>query len=166
MPCRKPSKQAQELPYPVEAFRVSKGPHGYIKRANLYRVPCFFCGKPTKLKTAGEINRQIKKVKGVFCKASCRRGEELPSTCQTCAGKIERPCKKNGRWSRFCSKQCYSLWQSSSENTGENNPNWRAGTTMMGDTLLRQGLGVSKYSNVIILHVNIVAGIQTNSILH
>lgn len=52
-----------------------------------------------------------------------RTGQELP--CYTC-GKLfykSKAQRYKGR-GKFCSKDCYSTWQSSEENKGHNHPGW------------------------------------------
>lgn len=48
--------------------------------------------------------------------------------CKQCRGKFykSKGHQTRGR-SKFCSKQCYSDWQKTEENRGENNPNWKHG---------------------------------------
>jgi hypothetical protein len=61
------------------------------------------------------------------------------STCYMCGKVFYVPVaqKRHGR-GRFCSKECYRLWQKSEENKGENHPNYIDGGSESKLNLLRK----------------------------
>ena len=50
----------------------------------------------------------------------------FPIPCKTCGEQFSPPSKVVGRENRgkFCSKKCYTDWQTSEDNRGNNHPNW------------------------------------------
>ena len=121
---RKNRSDIQKQPYPHVADKISYNGEGFIKNGPLYLVDCFSCGKPAGIRTAGEINRSKKLYSGnFFCSNYCRKIVTASKKCPICNSLFE----PRTRYNKFCSKDCYSLWQKTEENRGENHPRWKGG---------------------------------------
>jgi len=123
----KRNKNSNELEFEIVAYTLRRGKQGFVKGAALYEIPCEKCSTLTGLKSAGEINRQRRISGGVFCSSTCKRGIAISRVCESCGGPIIHSYHKNGKYSRFCSKICYSAWQMTPANKSSNNHNWKGG---------------------------------------
>lgn len=120
---RRPRSDRMVLPFEQVACRVQWTKKGPRNNGPLYRTGCDVCGSPGRIRSAGEINRDIKKGIKSYCSNECSRDLSIIKECHTCKKEFTSSIKK-GKRGRFCSKRCYSQWQTSPENKRENNPNW------------------------------------------
>lgn len=121
-----PRSDRQAFPYLHAADKIRWNGKAYVKYGPLYLVYCSVCGDPCALKSAGDINRNLKKSGGKFyCSLSCHKFDpSLTTPCYWCG--VEFQAYDHGKNSehRFCSRACYNTWQRSEENHGENHPRW------------------------------------------
>lgn len=84
---------------------------------------CIGCGK-----TFYAQPNQVERITGdgMYCSRECRR-KRMEKVCGWCGGSFEiQVCQERWGMGKFCSKKCYSAWQSKNI-VGENHPNWRGG---------------------------------------
>ena len=85
--------------------------------------------------TRSPVDKLVKKY-GIK-RDNIRKADE--SVCYTCGNIFHAaPAQKRRGRGKFCSKECYRLWQKSEENKGENHPNYVDGGSESELNLLRK----------------------------
>ena len=128
---REPRSDRATIPYQHVGHKIRIKDDIVYKGRRIFRVPCARAGcADCRLISPSEYRRQKREDNEIYCSIACaRHNPAWERTCYLCESEFYKPDSQlRGSPERpFCSKDCYTAWQKTAENAGENHPNYSGG---------------------------------------